>query len=81
MNKERKLRDSQRRAEDLYTTETRTGDSDALGMHSAKLAISYENQTETLHAPKGSVFTRVSLPKPGTTVLQYGDKDKFSVVT
>ena len=71
IEKKRELQDSQRRVADLYTTETRISDCDALGMHSAKLAISYENQTETLHAPEGTIFIRVSLPNVDTKTLQY----------
>ena len=41
-------------------TEARISDTDAQGMHSAKLAISYENQTETLHAPEGRSKHRVA---------------------
>ena len=40
---ERELQNSQRRVADLYTTETRISDTDAQGMHSTKLVISYEN--------------------------------------
>ena len=55
-------------------------------MHSTKLAISYENQTETLHASEASVFTLVSLMyvKIGTTCYSMEDqrnRDKLGVAT
>ena len=43
IEKETELQNSQRRAADLYTTETRISDTDAQGMYSTKLVISNEN--------------------------------------